>query len=207
MAPEVLVMIRTMWASNKRNQFSFIFQLLSTEKTMVVLRSIEHVSGRNSRAVRTLVGVLSIALFVLIYVPQALAQSNVYTDDNNVAINGYDVVNYFTANEAVRGSKEYSTQYQGTTFYFTSKEHKQMFLENPEAYLPQYGGYCAYAVAAMGKKVPVDPETFKVYNGELYLFFNDFYQGSPMNTIVPWNQNEQEMKQKADANWGTMAEK
>lgn len=61
-------------------------------------------------------------------------------------------------------------------------------------YLPQYDGYCAFAVAKMNKKVAVNPETFRVDDGKLYLFYNDFWKGKPFNTIVPWLNNEAEMQ-------------
>ncbi len=126
-------------------------------------------------------------------------QINVNKD--NVALGGYDVVAYFTQNQALRGSQKYAAQYKGVNFWFTNAEHKKLFLQNPQKYLPQYGGWCAFAMATKGARVPSDPKTFKLYNGKLYLFFNDYYQGTPFNTIIPWNANEANLKQQADANW------
>ena len=53
-------------------------------------------------------------------------------------------------------------------------------------------------------KVESDPESFKLYNGKLYLFFNDYMEGEPFNTIIPWNADEQNAKKMADANWQAM---
>jgi YHS domain-containing protein len=127
-----------------------------------------------------------------------------FVNDKNVVLNGYDVVNYFTTYTAQRGSKNFSMVYKNVTYYFENAGNLKVFKENPEKYLPQYGGYCAYAMGAQNAKVPSDPNTFKIYNGKLYLFFNDYYNGSPFNTIIPWNSDEVNMKKKADSNWLTM---
>ncbi|MEO9483037.1 MAG: YHS domain-containing (seleno)protein [Ekhidna sp.] len=124
-----------------------------------------------------------------------------YSNDQNVANNGYDIVNYFVANEAARGSKQFSTDHKGSTYYFVDADNLEAFKQNEEKYLPQFDGYCAFAVAKMKKKVPVNPETFRIDDGKLYLFFNDYYDGSPFNTIVPWLQNESEMEKMAFQNW------
>lgn len=184
----------------------FLFQN-SKEKTMRTSHVITATMRSTGLSAKTWAGLLMVALFAFIQVPTSTAQGNISTDENNVVLGGYDVVNYFTANQAVRGSVKHSTTYQGATFYFVSNEHKQMFVANPEKYMPKYGGYCAYAVAALDKKVPVDPQTFKIYNGELLLFFNDYSDGTPVNTIVPWNQDEQDMKKKAEANWKSLSKK
>ena len=126
---------------------------------------------------------------------------NIFANADKVALNGYDVVSYFTKNQAERGSKAHAAQHQGITFYFSSADNQKKFSENPSAYLPQYGGYCAFAMAMKGAEVPTDPTTFKLRDGKLYLFFNDYYEGAPFNTIVPWNSNEKEMLAKAEANW------
>lgn len=57
------------------------------------------------------------------------------------------------------------------------------------------------------KRVPADPKTFKIHNGELLLFFNDFYQGQVVNTIVPWNQDEANMMASAENHWKLMNRK
>lgn len=120
---------------------------------------------------------------------------------DNVANNGYDVVNYFTTNSAVQGSIEHSLEHNGSSYYFISEDNKEAFQKNPSSYLPQFDGYCAFAVAKMNKKVPVNPTTFRIDDGKLYLFYNDFWEGKPFNTIVPWLSNEGEMEKMAMNNW------
>jgi YHS domain-containing protein len=117
--------------------------------------------------------------------------------DDQLAIEGYDPVAYFTDNTAREGKKEFSLTYDGVVYRFSSQQHLQSFRSDPEKYKPQYGGWCAYAMGATGEKVDVDPETFKVLNGKLYLFYNRFFN----NTRKSWDKDEANLKQKADANW------
>ena len=128
----------------------------------------------------------------------------VSTSDENIALGGYDVVTYHTAYEAVRGNNSHRASHEGVTYYFNSEVNRELFEKNPEAYLPAYGGFCAFAMAMQGKAVPSDPQTFKIRDGRLFLFYNDYYEGKPFNTIVPWNAQEKELVSKADAHWKSM---
>jgi YHS domain-containing protein len=129
------------------------------------------------------------------------SQSAFNVNENGIVLDGYDVVAYFTKYEALKGSAKFEAAYQNVKFWFANKENKEMFLAHPEKFLPQYGGYCAFAVGKKNEKVPSNPQTFKLYEGRLYLFFNSEYEGKPMNTIIPWNNHEKEMKEMADINW------
>ena len=122
-------------------------------------------------------------------------------NDNNVAIDGYDLVSYFTANKAIKGSSKYSSEYKGVMYYFSSADNQSKFDKNAEQYMPKYEGWCAFAIAKHGKKVKADPETFKMYNGELLFFFNDLWEGQKFNTIVPWNLDEENIFSQAETNW------
>ena len=141
-----------------------------------------------------------IGTFFILITQFSFGQNNINMDENNLAVKGYDVVNYFTQHEAVRGNSEHSATVDGATYYFTSAEHLKAFNEAPGNYLPQFGGYCAFGMA-QGANAPADPQTFKIRDGQLFLFYNDFYEGNPFNTIVPWNASEAEMLSKANANW------
>ena len=134
-------------------------------------------------------------------------QKTFFTTKENVAISGYDLVAYFAQNKAIRGSQKFCERVDRVDYWFSSTENKSKFQADPGKYLPQYGGYCAFAMAAKNAKVPSDPRTFKLHNGKLYLFFNDYYQGNPMNTIIMWNMDEQNMTRKANMNWKTMKHK
>ena len=119
---------------------------------------------------------------------------------DKVAIKGYDPVGYFTQNAAVKGKKEFSSQYRGVTYFFSSDTNKKLFTAAPEKYLPTYGGWCATAMAK-GEKVEIDPTNFKITNGRLFLFFKAFYA----NAIKDWNKDEPGQTAKADANWKKIA--
>jgi YHS domain-containing protein len=116
---------------------------------------------------------------------------------DGLALQGYDPVAYFLQQQAVKGRKDFFFKHEGTTYYFASNNNRETFSKNPSAYLPQYGGWCAYAMGATGEKVEIDPETFKVTDGKLYLFYNRFFN----NTLPKWNKEESSLKAKADQNW------
>ncbi|MDT0556386.1 YHS domain-containing (seleno)protein [Patiriisocius hiemis] len=113
------------------------------------------------------------------------------------AAEGYDVVSYFS-NTAEKGDKTYTATYEGVKYKFSNNKNKKTFLENPAMYVPQYGGYCAYAIALKGDKVSVNPKTFQIIDNKLYLFYNSW----GTNTLEKWNEEGAEALQKeADANW------
>ncbi len=118
--------------------------------------------------------------------------------EKNLAIQGYDPVAYFKQNAAVKGSKDLAVFHQGATYNFSSAANKEAFKKDPAQYEPQYGGWCAYAMGSKGEKVPIDPKTFKITNGKLYLFYNKFFN----NTLTDWNKDETDLMNKANVNWG-----
>jgi YHS domain-containing protein len=117
--------------------------------------------------------------------------------EKKVAIQGYDPVAYFKQNKAVKGKKELAATYEGVQYYFSSQANKDAFVKAPASYEPQYGGWCAYAMGSSAGKVEVDPETFKILDGKLYLFYNAYFN----NTLKSWNKDEAGLKKKADTNW------
>lgn len=119
---------------------------------------------------------------------------------DGLAIGGYDVVAYFSG-EAKPGSKNFSTTYKGTIYYFSSKENRKTFKENPVKFLPQFDGFCAWGVAAKKTKFPINPETFDIVDGKLYLFFNGPFNGQKFNTLVPWNKETSKLIKEAHRNW------
>jgi YHS domain-containing protein len=122
------------------------------------------------------------------------AQFNI---EKGVAIQGYDPVAYFTQKKAVKGKSIISATNEGVIYYFSSQANKDAFIKKPSSYEPQYGGWCAYAMGSSGEKVEINPETFKIIDGKLYLFYNAYFS----NTLKSWNKDEGSLKLKADANW------
>jgi YHS domain-containing protein len=117
--------------------------------------------------------------------------------ENGLALEGYDPVAYFTTSTAVKGKRDITALHNGITYRFTSIQNRDKFNTAPDKYEPQYGGWCAYAMGAKGEKVEIDPETFKIVDGKLYLFYNKFFN----NTLESWNKDETRLKTNADQSW------
>ena len=90
---------------------------------------------------------------------------------SDVAIDGYDAVAYFTESKPVKGLKQHTLDWNGVEWRFASSENKTLFQQNPEKYAPQYGGYCAFAVAH-NSLAAGDPQKWHIENGKLYLNLN-----------------------------------
>ena len=88
-----------------------------------------------------------------------------------VAIEGYDPVAYFTEGRPVEGSRAHNFEWRGATWRFASAENRARFVAEPERYAPQYGGYCAWAVAH-GYTAGIDPEAWTIHDGRLFLNYD-----------------------------------
>lgn len=146
-----------------------------------------------------------IALITLFFFSfQIKAQSTLriksFNLEKNLAIQGYDPVAYFTTGKATKGNKDLVAIAEGVTYYFETTTNKELFLKDYRKYEPQYGGWCAYAMGFSGEKVEIDPSTFKILNGKLYLFYHSWTN----NTLNKWNNDEVNLKNKADKNWGNL---
>lgn len=141
----------------------------------------------------TFVALLSLATFA----QSAAKRSKEFNLENKVAIQGYDPVAYFTQKKAVKGKSNLISTHEGVTYYFSSQANKETFAKSPSTYEPQYGGWCSYAMGATGEKVEVDPETYKIVDGKLNLYYNAYFN----NTLKSWNKDEINLKKKADINW------
>jgi len=145
---------------------------------------------------RKLLAALAVATVATFSVaaPAYADQAPVYTGIlSRVAVSGYDPVAYFTDGRPVRGSQEFSTTHQGYEYRFASAEHLATFRANPARYVPQYGGYCAWAVS-QGYTASADPTNWRIVDGKLYLNYNDEIQRR-------WEQNITGFIRDANANW------
>lgn len=141
-------------------------------------------------------------MFVSIISLTAFAQSENkrvahFNLEGQVALQGYDPVAYFKQGKAVKGKKELTASHEGVTYQFSIPVNREYFLKNPLRYEPQFGGWCAYAMGDSGEKVAINPETFKIIDGKLYLFYNAFFN----NTLKSWNKDQANLKSKAEINW------
>jgi hypothetical protein len=112
---------------------------------------------------------------------------------NDVAIQGYDVVAYFTDGRAVPGTSTVTAVAQGVTWQFASPAHRDLFVADPGKYIPQFGGYCAYGVSR-GYAVDIDPHAFTVLDGKLYLNYSRSVQRT-------WNADRTTFIERAGTNW------
>ena len=134
---------------------------------------------------------------------------DIFVSDAGLAIKGYDPVAYQKDSQAKKGSEEYAYDYGGATFYFASEENMKLFKESPEQYMPASNGYCAFATAAMKKKVPADPTQFKVLDGKTYLFYTGPHpkkEGETMNAMKAWEKMgaDDSLAKVTQTNWEEM---
>jgi len=125
-------------------------------------------------------------------------------DKSGLAIGGYDVVAYHKDNKATKGSAVNTAKIEGTTYYFASKENAKAFKANPKKYLPEVNGYCAWGVAEKDSKFSINPETFKIVDNKLYLFFNGDFNGTQVNTLDIWNKEEPKYLKAIDEKWASI---
>jgi YHS domain-containing protein len=112
---------------------------------------------------------------------------------DGVALKGYDPVAYFTTGQPTPGVEQHTYLWKGTTYRFASSENLERFKSDPEKYLPQYGGYCAYAMS-INRIADIDPDRWAVIEGKLYLN-NNFFAHSL------WSVNKSGNITSADKHW------
>jgi YHS domain-containing protein len=136
-----------------------------------------------------------IGIFFLLISFSAFGQK--YNIKKGFIAEGYDVVAYFN-NTSIKGDKKFTSEFKGVPFKFSSKENLVTFNKSPQSYVPQYGGFCAYAIGVRGEKVAINPKTFEIRKGKLYLFYNSW----GTNTLDLWKQEGAEkLRKQADENW------
>jgi len=122
--------------------------------------------------------------------------AGVLVDGEGIAVYGVDVVAYHDlepGEPAVEGSPEHSTRWRGAEWRFSSRENLRRFEEDPERYAPEYGGYCAWAMAD-GDRVKVDPDAWTIRDSRLYLNYGDRIR-------TKWLKNAGELIRRADERW------
>ena len=113
-----------------------------------------------------------------------------------VAIRGYDPVAYFTEGKPVPGNPAVAYSWLGADWYFASEDHKALFIADPVAYAPQYGGLCADGVAYDTATTSIDPNAWRIIDGKLYLNYDTISAAEFEETAG--------FVAKADENWATM---
>jgi YHS domain-containing protein len=143
----------------------------------------------------------AIALFLLLAMTSAFAGEKVLVnkDKSDFAVEGHDVVAFFTDHKAVKGDPKIQSDYKGARYAFASVDHKKLFDAEPAKYVPQYGGFCAYGMSR-GYTAPVKIETWQIINGRLYLNYD-------LSVKEKFDKNQAEYLRKADINWPQVLEK
>jgi YHS domain-containing protein len=115
-------------------------------------------------------GFLTVYLLSLLLAGVAVADPPIppVNTENGWAIKGYDPVAYFTTGKPTPGTAEFTTAYKGATYRFASAENRALFIATPEKFVPQYGGYCAYAIA-LNRIADIEPDEWAIVNDKLYL--------------------------------------
>ena len=127
----------------------------------------------------------------------SFSQNKKINVQHGYSADGNDIVAYFS-NSSIKGNKAFTTTYKKVKYKFSTQENLNTFLKNPLKYIPQYGGWCAYAMGKDGSHVKINPDTFLIIEGKLYLFYNSF----GVNTLNKWNEEGQEtLKKQADYFW------
>lgn len=153
-----------------------------------------------------IVSMLVFTTLVSLAGPAALAQETpasppkpVNVDDQQLALQGYDPVEYFTSKRAQVGKAQYTATHQNATYRFVSSKNRDMFVAAPEKYAPQYGGYCAWAVSH-GYTAPVDPKVFAVVDQKLYLNYD-------ASVMEDWQKDRKNLIEQANRNWPKLVDK
>lgn len=146
--------------------------------------------------VRRTISALAVTAFFLVGSHTFAADIDVNADVNDIAIQGYDPVSYFTAGKPNQGSSKYTATFKGAIYRFVSAENRDSFRSNPAKFAPEFGGHCAYGVA-LGKKLDVDPLAWRVVDGKLYLNLNKEVQAQ-------WSQDVKGNLQTANRLWPTI---
>ena len=143
---------------------------------------------------------LVLAILALPVFAQTSTKTLVNVDGTGVAIQGYDPVAFFTDNKPVKGDQKFLVKHDGAIYFFATKEHKDLFKENPAKYEPEFGGYCAYGVSK-NKLVEIDVDAFQIVDGKLLLQYSKGIRDD-------FNEDTKGNLAKADANWtGLVAKK
>ena len=114
----------------------------------------------------------AILLTLVLFGNTALATTE-YSEDGHLAIEGYDPVAYFTMLLSVRGQESISHEWLDKIWLFANQEHKRLFIADPMAYLPNYGGFCSIdsVIPEHNLAHDIDPETWRIVDDKLYLFY------------------------------------
>jgi hypothetical protein len=137
-------------------------------------------------------------LLCLFFGLNSWADNSFNLNKDGVILDGYDVISYFNSKIPLKGMKNIQVEQDNVIYWFANEENKALFLKDPKKYIPQFGGFCAYAVADSKSKVDVDPNS---QDGRLLLFYNGFFGNTKEKWIHTKGKDPREFLKEADQNW------
>jgi YHS domain-containing protein len=133
-------------------------------------------------------------------VAQQSQKPPVFTDfRSKLALDGYDPVSYFKQGKPAKGNPAHAAAWNGASWHFSSAENKAAFEANPQAFAPQFGGYCAWAVS-QGYTAKGDPHAWRIVDGKLYVNYDTSVQKT-------WEKDVPGHIARGDKNWPTVLRK
>ena len=148
--------------------------------------------------------IIGAVLFVAAMWSGALALSpasaaTFYYNDSGIAIQGFDVVSFHTERKSKTGKPEFYVDWKGARWRFSTPENRDLFAANPTQYAPQYGGWCAYAMARGYQATTDVRNAWTLHQGKLYLNYSVGIKAS-------WEQEKKASIPRADGNWPRLSQ-
>lgn len=145
-----------------------------------------------------------IGICLSFYSLNSAAKSEANLNKAGVILDGYDAVSYFKEGKDIKptkGKAEFAVKQDATTYWFSTQKNKEAFLKDSQKYEPQFGGWCAYAVADSKEKVEVDPESFIIQDGRLLVFYKAIWANTRDKWLNTKDKDSKTYLKQADANW------
>ena len=142
---------------------------------------------------------LTVILYFVASSASAAPVENV--NKSGVILDGYDAVSYFQSEKPIKGDPKFQVKHGDVTYFFSSEGNKLLFLKDPKKYQPEFGGWCAYAVADSKSKVEVDPTSFVIQDGKLLLFYNGLWGDTRNKWLHTTGKDDKTFLKQAESNW------
>lgn len=148
-------------------------------------------------------GFIATVVGMLVSVSGAQSYSNLNRE--GVMLDGYDPVSYFKADKPVKGDAKLKMYVNHDVYWFSSEENRTLFVKDTKKYEPQFGGWCAYSLVDLKRKVPGDPLSYLVQDGKLLFFFNGFWGGDTREKWLHFKGRDvQSLYKEAESVWNNI---
>ncbi len=146
-------------------------------------------------------------IFIGLFSSLSWAQNNLNVNSSGVILDGYDAVSYFKPNGPIKGSTQFQTKFEDAIYWFATDQNKNEFAKEPKKYAPQFGGWCAYAVADSKSKVEIDPKSFLIQDGKLLVFYNGIWADTKKKWQSTKDKSSAAYLKEAESNWPEVSKK